>query len=235
MMYPNKKRGDTNRICPLSQRKKKFGGPRDKIGEEEEDKEEENVLDGFRHGLRRIPDPIHVFRLEQGVTGRALVEQKRRHLLLLYIITKFQRQKLGVVFSLTFLSQSINPALSLSLLRLNANKSSPISMNIHVRVLPKGWKNLSNEWIVCVPETRPNREAFVCFWRNSAASSSFSSQRKKSIFFCFLTSSFFRSSSSVLLLFLKFFNCQQPPTKKKKNEINGGGQQNPPGVRLRRM
>ena len=162
MMYPNKKRGDTNRICPLSQRKKKFGGPRDKIGEEEEDKEEENVLDGFRHGLRRIPDPIHVFRLEQGVTGRALVEQKRRHLLLLYIITKFQRQKLGVVFSLTFLSQSINPALSLSLLRLNANKSSPISMKIHVRVLPKGWKIYRMNGLCVFPKRdRTERRLFV--------------------------------------------------------------------------
>ena len=164
MMYPNKKRGDTNRICPLSQRKKKFGGPRDKIGEEEEDKEEENVLDGFRHGLRRIPDPIHVFRLEQGVTGRALVEQKRRHLLLLYIITKFQRQKLGVVF-LVNVSLPINQSRSFSssLLRLNANESSPISMEIHVRVIPKGWKIYRMNGLCVFPKRDRTGEAFVLF------------------------------------------------------------------------
>ena len=70
----------------------------EKIGEEEEDKEEENVLDGFRHGLRRIPDPIHVFRLEQGVTGRALVEQKRRHLLLLYVVLNSKGKNWAFVF-----------------------------------------------------------------------------------------------------------------------------------------
>ena len=96
----------------LSQQKKNLAAQEEKIGEEEEDKEEENVLDGFRHGLRRIPDPIHVFRLEQGVTGRALVEQKRRHLFILVLNSKGKNWAL--FFSLTFLSQSINPALSLA-------------------------------------------------------------------------------------------------------------------------
>ena len=130
------------------------------IGEEEEDKEEENVLDGFRHGLRRIPDPIHVFRLEQGVTGRALVEQKRRHLLLLYVVLNSKGKNWALFFSLTS-SLPINQSRSFSssLLRLNANESSPISMEIHVRVIPKGWKIYRmNGLRVCVPETRPNGE-----------------------------------------------------------------------------
>tara|TARA_B110000444_G_scaffold69174_1_gene64981 strand:+ start:1157 stop:1501 length:345 start_codon:yes stop_codon:yes gene_type:complete len=110
-VYPNR-REEIQIEFALSQRKKNLAAQEEKIGEEEEDKEEENVLDGFRHGLRRIPDPIHVFRLEQGVTGRALVEQKRRHLFILVLNSKGKNWAL--FFSLTFLSQSINPALSLA-------------------------------------------------------------------------------------------------------------------------
>jgi len=50
-----------------------------------------NALDGFRDGLRRVPDPVHVIRLEQGVTRRALVEQKRRHFLRTFFFVFFSR------------------------------------------------------------------------------------------------------------------------------------------------
>jgi hypothetical protein len=131
----------------------------EKIGEEEEDKEEENVLDGFRHGLRRIPDPIHVFRLEQGVTGRALVEQKRRHLLLLYVVLNSKGKNWALFFSLTS-SLPINQSRSFSQLTSSAKcerEFSDIDGNSRSSY-SQGLENLSNEWIACVPETRPNGE-----------------------------------------------------------------------------
>ena len=176
----------------------------EKIGEEEEDKEEENVLDGFRHGLRRIPDPIHVFRLEQGVTGRALVEQKRRHLLLLYVVLNSKGKNWAFVFLVNKFSpnQSIPLFLWLTSSAKCEREFSDIDGNSRSSY-SQGLENLSNEWIACVPETRPNREreAFVCFWRNSAAPPPPLSPKKEESENRF----FFASSSSVFLLLLKFF------------------------------
>jgi hypothetical protein len=170
----------------------------EKIGEEEEDKEEENVLDGFRHGLRRIPDPIHVFRLEQGVTGRALVEQKRRHLLLLYVVLNSKGKNWALFFSLTS-SLPINQSRSFSQLTSSAKcerEFSDIDGNSRSSY-SQGLENLSNEWIACVCSRNATErgEAFVCFWRNSAAPPPlFYKESENRFFFCFFF--FFSFSSS---------------------------------------
>jgi hypothetical protein len=171
----------------------------EKIGEEEEDKEEENVLDGFRHGLRRIPDPIHVFRLEQGVTGRALVEQKRRHLLLLYVVLNSKGKNWALFFSLTS-SLPINQSRSFSQLTSSGKcerEFSDIDGNSRSSY-SQGLENLSNEWIACVCSRNATErgEAFVCFWRNSAAPPPLSPKKESEnrFFFCFFFFSFSSSS-----------------------------------------
>lgn len=135
----------------LSQRKKNLAAQEEKIGEEVKEEEEEHVLDGFRHGLRRIPDPIHVFRLEQGVTGRALVEQKRCHLLLLYVVLNSKGKNWALFFSLTF-NQSIPLFLWLTSSTKCEREFSDIDENSRSSY-SQGLENLSNEWIACVPET----------------------------------------------------------------------------------
>lgn len=140
---------------------------------------------------------------------------------------------MGVVFLVNKFSpnQSIPLFLSSSLLRLNANESSPISMEIHVRVIPKGWKIYRMNGLRVFPKrdrTERERRLFV-FGVIPPPLLLFLQRKRVKIDF------FFASSSSVFLLLLKFFNCQQQPTKKKRNENGCGGQQNPPGVRLRRM
>jgi len=174
----------------------------EKIGEEEEDKEEENVLDGFRHGLRRIPDPIHVFRLEQGVTGRALVEQKRRHLLLLYVVLNSKGKNWALFFSLTS-SLPINQSRSFSQLTSSAKcerEFSDIDGNSRSSY-SQGLENLSNEWIarVCSRNaTEPSRGVwFVSGVIPPPLLLFLYKESENRFFFCFFFFFSFSSSSSV--------------------------------------